>query len=48
MYHSFFIPSSADGQLGGFHVLASVNSTFMKIEGVCIFFNYGFLQIYAQ
>ena len=26
MYHNFFIHSSADGHLGGFHVLAIVNS----------------------
>ena len=26
MYHNFLIPSSADGHLGGFHVLAVVNS----------------------
>ena len=26
MYHNFLIHSSADGQLGGFHVLAVVNS----------------------
>ena len=26
MYHSFFIHSSVDGQLGCFHVLAIVNS----------------------
>ena len=26
MHHSFFIHSSADGHLGGFHVLAIINS----------------------
>ena len=26
MYHNFFICSSVDGHLGGFHVLAIVNS----------------------
>ena len=27
MCHNFFIPSSVDGHLGYFHVLATVNST---------------------
>ena len=31
MYHSFLIHSSADGHLGGFHVLAIVNSAVMNI-----------------
>ena len=30
MYHNFFIHSSVDGHLGGFHVLAIVNSAAMK------------------
>ena len=31
MYHSFFIHSYADGQLGCFHVLAIINSAVMNI-----------------
>ena len=31
MYHSFLIHSSADGQLGCFHVLAIINSSVMNI-----------------
>ena len=31
MYHSFFIHSSADGHLGCFHVLATINSAVMNI-----------------
>ena len=31
MYHSFLIHSSADGHLGGFRVLAIVNSAAMNI-----------------
>ena len=31
MYHSFLIRSSADGQLGCFHVLAIINSAVMNI-----------------
>ena len=30
-YHSFLIHSFADGRLGGFHVLAVVNSAAMNI-----------------
>ena len=31
MYHRFLIHSSADGHLGGFHVLAIINSAVMNI-----------------
>ena len=30
MYHSFFIHSSVNGHLGGFHVLAIANSAVMN------------------
>ena len=36
LYHSFLIHSSADGYLGGFHVLVIINSAVMNI-GVCMF-----------
>ena len=48
MYHSFFIYLSVNGHLGCFHVLAIVNRAAMNIEGRCVFFNYGFLRVYAQ
>ena len=32
MYHSFFIHSSVDGNLGYFHVLAVANTAAMNIE----------------
>ena len=48
-YHVFFIPSSAKGQLGSFHVSASVNSAAMNI-GVHVSFQimFFFFWIYAR
>ena len=37
MYHIFFIHSSVDGHLGGFCVLATVNSAAMYIEAYVSF-----------
>ena len=48
MYHNFLIHSSANGHLGYFHVLATVNSATMNIGGTCISVNSGFLGVYAQ
>ena len=38
MYHNFFIHSSVDGQLGCFHVLATVNSVAMN-NGIHVSFS---------
>ena len=46
MYHGFFTHSSADGHLGGFHVLTIVNSAAMNIEGACVFLNSVFFSGY--
>ena len=45
MYHNFLIHT--DRHLGYFHVLAIVNSAAMNI-GIHVFFNSGFLGVYAQ
>ena len=47
MYHIFFIHSSVDGHLGGFLVIAIVNSAAMN-PWVHVALNYGFHQVYAQ
>ena len=43
----FFIHSSDDGYLGGFHVLPIVNSVAMNNGMYISFFNFGFLRVYA-
>ena len=52
MYHNFFIHSSANGHLGCFRVLAIVNCAAMNnaahvLKKTCVFFNLGFLRVYA-
>ena len=48
MYHNFFIHLSVDGYLGCFHVLAIINSAENEQWDTCVFFNFGFLRIYAS
>ena len=48
MYHIFFIHSSVDGHLGCFHVLGYCRQCCNKLWGMCIFLNYGFLQLYTH
>ena len=43
MYHSFLIPSSADGHLGCFHVLAIINSSCLRLT-VAFWPEYRFLR----
>jgi len=45
MYHIFFIHSSADGQLGCFHALPTVNNAAMNIR-VCVSFHIELLGIF--
>ena len=47
MYHGFLRHLSADGHLGCFHVLATMNSAVMN-TGVHVSLNSGFLSVYAQ
>ena len=47
MYHSFLIHSSADGNLGCFHVLAIIYCC-DEHWGTCVSFYSGFLGVYAQ
>ena len=42
MYHIFFIHSFVDGYLGGFHVLAIVNSAAVNIRVHVSFFQFWF------
>ena len=48
MYHNFFIHLPVDRHLGYFDVQAIVYSAAVKTGVHVIFFNYGFLRVYAQ
>ena len=45
MYHRFFIQSSVDGYLGCFHILDMCCNEYWVTS---VFFNFGFLRIYAS
>ena len=47
MYYSFFIHSSVDGHLGGFHVLAIVKSAEMNC-GVCVSYSVFVSPVYMS
>ena len=46
--YGIFIRSSVEGHLGCFHVLSIVTSAAMNIGVYLSFWNYSFVQIYAQ
>ena len=48
VYHIFFIHSSIDGHLHGFHILVIVNTAPMMQQGAYIFLSNSFVQIYTQ
>ena len=48
MYHNFLIRSSADGDLGCFHVLTNCKQCCNEHLSTCVSFNFGFLGVYAQ
>ena len=48
MFHNFLIQLSDGGHLGCFNVLAIINSAAIEHWGSRVFFNSGFLSVYAQ